>query len=222
MGGLCAGSDALPDIGHACGHNIIAAAAVGAARALQPVAGELGMGIRLLGTPAEEVGDAGGKILMLERGAWDGAHVSMMVHPGPFDDLAPPLIAISAFDIAYHGKEVHATTFADLGVNAGAAATIAQVALAELRQQLKPSQRVHGIIEKFGSSANTLSGYSRLRYMARAGIPGGPGRAQSEGDDGASKPGRWPPGASMEVIGGQQPYAPLASDPEVAIRSARP
>ena len=212
---LCAEYDALPDIGHACGHNIIAAAAVGAAWALSEFTEDLGIGVRLLGTPAEEVGDAGGKILMLDRGAWDGMHLSMMVHPGPFDDLAPPLIAISAFQVEYHGKEVHATTFSHLGINAGAAATIAQVSIAELRQQLKPQQRVHGIVEKFGSSANTLSGYSRLRYMIRSGsiedLEELRVRVMRCFEAGAVAT-----GARMEVLGGTMPYAPLVSDTEAA------
>ncbi len=170
----------------------------------------------MLGTPAEEVGDAGGKILMLERGAWDGAHLTMMVHPGPFDDLTPGLIAISAFQVAYHGKEVHATFFSHLGVNAGAAANIAQVALNELRQQLKPTQRVHGIVEKFGSSANTLSGYSRLRYMIRS-------DSLEDLEElrvrvlRCFEAGAVATGARMELIGGDKPYAPLASDRDVAV-----
>jgi len=76
---VCAEYDALPDVGHACGHNIIAATAVGAGLALSSVADELGLTVRVLGTPAEEGG--GGKILMLERGAFAGVHAAMMVHP---------------------------------------------------------------------------------------------------------------------------------------------
>lgn len=80
---VCAEYDALPDIGHACGHNIIAAAAVGAGLALARVADNIGVTVKILGTPAEESG--GGKILMLERGAFDGVHAAMEIHPGPFD-----------------------------------------------------------------------------------------------------------------------------------------
>src|SRR6266550_4507463 len=80
---ICAEYDALPGIGHACGHNFIASAAVGAGLALAPVADDLGITVKVIGTPAEEGG--GGKILMLERGAFDGVHAAMMVHPAPFD-----------------------------------------------------------------------------------------------------------------------------------------
>src|ERR1700753_3390259 len=81
--GICAEYDALPGIGHACGHNIIAASAVGTALALAEVADELGLTVALIGTPAEEAG--GGKALLLERGAFDGLHAAMMIHPGPVD-----------------------------------------------------------------------------------------------------------------------------------------
>lgn len=217
---LCAEYDALPEIGHACGHNLIAAAAVGAALSLKSIADRIGLRVRLLGTPAEEVGDAGGKILMLEDGAWDDVHASMMVHPGPFDDVAPPLVAISAFQVEYHGHEVHATTFSHLGVNAGAAAVIAEVALAEMRQQLQTKQRVHGIIDKYGSSANTLSGYSRMRYMIRD--------ATTEGLTDLRErvlrcfqAGAVATGATMVVVGGDKPYAPLTTDREFAELFAR-
>src|SRR5713226_8779694 len=90
---ICAEYDCLPGIGHACGHNIIAAMGVGAAIAAARVADDLGLTISLIGTPAEEVGDRAGKVLMLERGAFDGVHAAMKVHPGPVDMLAPALIA---------------------------------------------------------------------------------------------------------------------------------
>jgi len=212
---ICAEYDALPDIGHACGHNIIAAAAVGAARSLRGFADELGIGIRLLGTPAEEVGDGGGKILMLKEGAWDDIALTMMVHPGPFNDLAPALIAISAFDVEFYGREAHATYFNHLGINAGAAATIAEVALGQMRQQLQGHERVHGIIDKFGSTANVLSGYARLKYMIRS-------RSVPELEELRSRvlrcfeAGAVATGASMQVIGGTAPYEPLRTDSGVA------
>jgi metal-dependent amidase/aminoacylase/carboxypeptidase family protein len=82
---ICAEYDALPIIGHACGHNIIASCAVGAALALAPLVDDLGITLSVIGTPAEEGG--GGKILMLERGAFDGVHAALMVHPTPTEDL---------------------------------------------------------------------------------------------------------------------------------------
>lgn len=212
---ICAEYDALPRIGHACGHNVIAAAAVGAAAGLATVAEELGLRVKVLGTPAEEAGDAGGKILLLERGAFEGAHLAMMVHPGPFNDPAPGLIAISAFDVEYVGREVHATTFAELGVNAGAAAIIAEVAIAQLRQQLKARDKVHGIIDTYGSSANTLSGYSRLRYMIRSGSLDEL-ESLRERVLRCFRAGAMATGATMQIQGGTKPYGPMQTDQQVA------
>src|SRR5881227_4495630 len=107
--GICAEYDALPAIGHACGHNIICASAVGAGLALLPLADDLGITIKVFGTPAEEGG--GGKILMLERGAFDGVHASMMVHPAPTEQDAMACIAVAHLEVEYTGKEAHASAW---------------------------------------------------------------------------------------------------------------
>src|SRR5262250_789067 len=101
---ICAEYDSLPGIGHACGHNIIAASAIGAGIAAARVADEVGLTVKVIGTPAEEVGDSSGKILLLERGAFDGAHVAMMVHPAPWDVVMPKIISASMFEVEYIGK----------------------------------------------------------------------------------------------------------------------
>ena len=154
--GICAEYDCLPDIGHACGHNIIAAAAVGAAVAAAKVADEVGLTVTVIGTPAEEVGNASGKILELERGAFDGIHAAMMVHPAPFDMLRSKIIAASMFDIHYTGKASHASAFPELGVNAADALTVAQTALGLLRQHIRPTDRIHGIVTNGGSAPNVV------------------------------------------------------------------
>ena len=100
---VCAEYDALPDVGHACGHNIIAATAVGAGLALSAVADDIGLAVRVLGTPAEEGG--GGKILMLERGAFTGVHAAMMVHPWPAERLTGNCLAVAHFDVRFTGRE---------------------------------------------------------------------------------------------------------------------
>jgi amidohydrolase len=112
---ICAEYDALPGIGHACGHNIIAAAAVGAAIAVKAVAAEIGLKVSVIGTPAEEKGDAGGKILLLEGGVFEGIHAAMMVHPAPFDVLTPKIIAASMFEVQYTGREAHASASPNWG-----------------------------------------------------------------------------------------------------------
>src|SRR5580658_9015465 len=143
---ICAEYDSLPEIGHACGNNMIAAMAAGAAIAAAKVADEAGLTVSVIGTPAEEVGNAGGKILLLERGAFAGVHASMMVHPAPFDMLRGKIVAASMFDVHYTGKESHASAFPELGVNAADALTIAQTSVGLLRQHIRPTDRIHGIV----------------------------------------------------------------------------
>ena len=108
---ICAEYDCLPGIGHACGHNLIAAMALGAGSALAWVADDVGLTVSVIGSPAEEVGNNGGKVLLLEGGAFEGIHAAMMVHPAPFDVVQPKIIAASMFDVHYTGKEAHASAF---------------------------------------------------------------------------------------------------------------
>ncbi|BBX35349.1 amidohydrolase [Mycolicibacterium mageritense DSM 44476 = CIP 104973] len=164
--GICAEYDALPEIGHACGHNIIAASAVGAALALADVADELGLTVVLLGTPAEELG--GGKVLMLDAGTFDDIAASVMLHPGPVDIAAARSLALSEVTVDYTGRESHAAVAPYLGVNAGDAVTVAQVAVGLLRQQLMPGQMVHGIVTHGGEATNVIPGRAELRYTMRA------------------------------------------------------
>jgi amidohydrolase len=163
---VCAEYDALPDVGHACGHNIIAASAVGAGLALAAVADEVGMSVRVLGTPAEEGG--GGKVLMLDRGAFDGVHAAMMVHPWPVERLTGQCLAVSHFDVHYVGKEAHASAAPWQGINALDAMTIAQVSLGLLRQQLPPGDQVHGMISHGGQAANVIPAKVTGRFMVRS------------------------------------------------------
>ncbi len=163
---ICAEYDALPAVGHACGHNVIAAAAVGAALALRPLADELGLALVVLGTPAEEGG--GGKVLLLERGAFDDVHAAMMVHPWPTDRLTATCLAVSHFDVTYTGKSAHASAAPWEGVNALDALTVAQVGIGLLRQQLRPGDQVHGIVRRGGDAANVIPDSVTARYMCRA------------------------------------------------------
>ncbi|ETW25875.1 amidohydrolase [Mycobacterium gastri] len=166
VAGICAEYDALPEIGHACGHNIIAAAAVGAALALAEVADDLGLTIALLGTPAEESG--GGKALMLQAGTFDDVALAVMVHPGPTDIAGARSLALSEVTARYRGKESHAAVAPHLGVNAADAVTVAQVAIGLLRQQLAPGQMMHGIVTDGGLAVNVIPGHAMLQYAMRA------------------------------------------------------
>src|SRR6202789_3725755 len=164
--GVCAEYDALPGIGHACCHNIIAASAVGAALALADVADQLGLTVALVGTPAEEFG--GGKVLLLNAGVFDDLAVAVMVHPGPVDIAAARSLTLAAVRVTYRGKEAHASAAPFLGVNAADAVTVAQVAIGLLRQQLAPGQQVHGIVTVGGQVANVIPGRTELQYTMRA------------------------------------------------------
>lgn len=163
---LCAEYDALPQIGHACGHNIIAASTVGAGLALAALADDVGLTVRVLGTPAEEGG--GGKVLMLERGAFAGVHAAMMVHPWPAERLTATCLAVAHFDVRYRGREAHASASPWEGVNAQDALTVAQVAIGLLRQQLPPGDQIHGVVTESPGAANVIPGAMTARYMVRS------------------------------------------------------
>jgi len=164
--GICAEYDALPGIGHACGHNIIAASAVGAALGLAEVADELGLTVVLLGTPAEEAG--GGKALLLNAGTFDDIAATVMLHPGPIDIACARSLACSQAEVTYLGKESHAAVAPFLGLNAADAITVAQVAIGLLRQQFMPGQMAHGIVVDGGRATNVIPGKSVLQYTMRA------------------------------------------------------
>ena len=163
---ICAEYDALPGIGHACGHNVIAAAAVGAGLALAPLADDLGVTIKVIGTPAEEGG--GGKVLMLDAGVFDGVHAAMMVHPAPDESLTLPCLAVEHLTVRYRGREAHASGYPELGINAADALTVAQVAIGLLRQHMEPSHRVHGIVTHGGEAPNIVPGNTRGSWYVRA------------------------------------------------------
>jgi len=163
---VCAEYDALPQVGHACGHNIIAASAVGAGLGLATVADALGLTVRVLGTPAEEGG--GGKVVMLEQGVFDDVHAAMMVHPWPVDRLQATCLAVSHFDVTFAGRTAHASAAPWQGINAGDAMVIAQVALGLLRQQLPPGDQIHGVVTNGGEAANIIPAAVTGRFMARS------------------------------------------------------
>jgi amidohydrolase len=105
---------------------------------------------------------------MLEAGAFDGVHAAMMVHPAPFDIVELPIIAADHFDVYYTGKEAHASASPEVGINAADALTIAQTAIGLLRQHIKRTDRVHGIVTKGGDAANIIPAHTSAHYMVRA------------------------------------------------------
>ncbi|MDA8401150.1 MAG: M20 family metallopeptidase [Actinomycetota bacterium] len=163
---ICAEYDALPGIGHACGHNVIASCATGAGIALAAVADDLAITVKVIGTPAEEGG--GGKIILLEHGVFDGVHAAMMVHPASFDTTDISCLAVSHIQVSYTGEEAHASAFPERGVNAADALTIAQVSIGLLRQHLRPKDQVHGIVTLGGSAPNVVPKHAQGQFMIRA------------------------------------------------------
>lgn len=166
---ICAEYDALPEIGHACGHNLIATAGVGAAvgliRALEPSDAR----VVILGTPAEE--GSGGKCYMIQRGAFDDIDVAMMAHPMPVDIVDAPMLGVIHVDIEYRGKSVHASVAPEQGRNALDAIVTAYQAVAQLRQHIRRDARVHGIITHGGAAPNIVPDYTTGKFYIRAQQP---------------------------------------------------
>jgi len=158
--------DALPGVGHACGHNLIATIALGAAVGLAAICDEANLTVKVLGTPAEEGG--GGKVVMLERGGFDGVHAALMAHPWSFDRLESACLAVDHFDVAFEGRTAHASAAPSEGINAGDAMVISQVALGLLRQQLPEGDQLHGIVTEGGQAANIIPGHVTGRFMCRS------------------------------------------------------
>ncbi|TSL47589.1 Peptidase M20 domain-containing protein 2 [Bagarius yarrelli] len=169
VGFLCE-YDALPAIGHACGHNLIAetgaAAALGLRAALESgEAWPMPIKVTVLGTPAEE--DEGGKIDLLREGAFEDLDVVFMAHPSQEDATYIPDVAEHDVVIKYHGRASHASAYPWEGVNALDAAVMAYTNVSVLRQQLKPDWRIHGIIRHGGVKPNIIPDYSELEYYLR-------------------------------------------------------
>ena len=158
--------DALPGIGHACGHNIIATAGLGAGLAAAAVAREVGGRVRILGSPAEEGG--GGKVFMIERGALDGVDAALMVHPAGHDLRFMNAIAVQQLWVEYHGVPAHAAAAPFLGRNALDACVLGYNAVAALRQHIRADERIHGIITDGGDKPNIVPKHAAAHYYVRA------------------------------------------------------
>ncbi|MSO58790.1 MAG: M20 family peptidase [Ilumatobacteraceae bacterium] len=158
--------DALPGIGHGCGHNVIAAAGIGAALAATAVCDSAGGSVRLLGTPAEEGG--GGKISMGRNGAFDGLAVAMMVHPADADLSTIDAIAIQQLLVEYTGRASHAAAAPQYGRNALDAAVMGYIGVAALRQHIAPTERVHGIFLTAGDKPNIVPRESSMDWYVRS------------------------------------------------------
>ncbi|MCD4852805.1 amidohydrolase [Arthrobacter sp. AK01] len=167
---LCVEYDALPSVGHACGHNLIAGASVAAALALLPHVDELGITLKAIGTPAEEHG--GGKVLMLEGGAFDGVGLALMVHPVQdgvtYNPAGTTAQAVGRYEAVFTGKAAHAAAAPHMGVNAGDAAVLSQVAIGLLRQQIPGDHRVACYVAEAGHVTNIIPDHAVVPFECRA------------------------------------------------------
>ena len=164
--GVIAEYDALPGIGHACGHNIIAASAVGAAVASRTAIDRLGGSVVVLGTPAEEMG--GGKVTMLERGAFSEIDLAMMLHPGVYDIATIRALASQVLEVEFFGKSAHAAARPQAGINALEAMLQSFTAINSLRQHISDRARIHGIVTDGGQAANIVPEHSSGIFIVRA------------------------------------------------------
>lgn len=158
--------DALPGIGHACGHNLIATSALGAALGLLAVRDRLPGTVRLLGTPAEEKG--GGKELMARAGAFDGVDAALMIHPAGVNLTAMPCICVAEVSVVYHGRSAHASAMPHRGINALDGLLLAYQAISNLRQHIRDRERIHGIITEGGQAPNIVPDRAAGEFYVRA------------------------------------------------------
>jgi len=158
--------DALPDLGHACGHNLIAASAIGAGVASKLTIDRFGGTILVIGTPAEEL--YGGKVIMAERGAFNNVDMAMIVHPGVHDAATTQALACLGLQVEFFGKAAHAAARPESGINALEAMLQSFTAINSLRQHIKDRARIHGIITDGGKAANIVPAHSAGTFLVRA------------------------------------------------------
>ncbi|MFC2045243.1 M20 family metallopeptidase [Chloroflexota bacterium] len=158
--------DALPELGHACGHNLIATSAVGAGIASIPVIKQLGGSITVIGTPAEEL--HGGKVTMVERGGFKNIDIAMIIHPGVMNQAITEALACVGLKVEFFGKAAHAASSPESGINALEAMLLSFTAINSLRQHINEKARIHGIITHGGKAVNVVPAYSSAIFLVRA------------------------------------------------------
>ncbi len=163
---LIAEYDALPKLGHACGHNLIATWAVGAGIALRRALPEVPGTLKVIGTPAEEGG--GGKVTMAKAGVFDGLDAAIMMHPRDTTFLDRGSLAVTPYTIEFHGKSAHASAFPERGVNALDAILQVFFSVNAMRQSLKLHTKIHGVITHGGDAANVIPDYAAAKFLIRA------------------------------------------------------
>ncbi len=163
---LLAEYDALPGLGHGCGHNLICTSAVGGGVAARPAVDQYGGQVAVIGTPAEEL--YGGKVTMAERGAFANLDAAMMIHPANHDRVVTVALACQGLNVEFFGKSAHAASRPEAGINALEALIQSFNAINSLRQHIKSSARIHGIITDGGQAANVVPAHSAASFLVRA------------------------------------------------------
>lgn len=164
--GFLAEYDALPKIGHACGHNLIATWSVGAAIAVRRAFPDLKGTIKVIGTPGEEGG--GGKVIMANANIFDGLSAAIMMHPRDQTYLDRGSLARTVYDIEFFGKSAHASSAPERGINALDALLQVFFSINAFRQQMPPNTRIHGVISHGGDAPNVIPDYTAARFLVRA------------------------------------------------------
>jgi amidohydrolase len=198
--------DALPGIGHACGHNIIATSALGAALGLRALGARLPGRVRWLGTPAEERG--AGKEIMARNGAFEGVDAALMIHPSGVNLATMPCIAIAEVEAVYRGVASHASAMPERGVNALDAIVIAYQAVSALRQHIRSTERLHGIITDGGQAPNVVPERAAGRFYVRAANAGQLAELKMR-VEGCFRAGADATGATLELTWGEIDYLDL-------------
>jgi amidohydrolase len=163
---LLAEYDALPKLGHACGHNLIATWAVGAGIALRRALPEVAGTIQVIGTPAEEGG--GGKVIMAEAGIFNKVDAAIMMHPRDATYLDRGSLAVTRYTVEFFGQSAHASSGPEKGINALDAILQVFFSINALRQAFKPHTRIHGVITHGGDAPNIIPDYAAAKFLVRA------------------------------------------------------
>jgi amidohydrolase len=163
---LLAEYDALPKLGHACGHNIIATSAVGAGIAAKLAVDEFGGTVQVMGTPGEESG--GGKVYMVKGGAFKSVDAAMMIHPAGLNTATTKFLALQALEVEFFGKPAHAAAKPEVGINALEAMLMSYAGINSLRQHIRDSARIHGIITDGGDAPNIVPSHTAGHFIVRA------------------------------------------------------
>ncbi len=158
--------DALPEVGHACGHNLIATAGLGGAIGLKEAVDPSLVKLVVLGTPAEE--DLGGKVMLIDRGAFEGVDAALMVHPAPLEIADPPMYGVESVTVTYHGRGAHASVAPETAINALDALVTAYQSMAQLRHHIRRDARMAGVILKGGSASNVIPDVTVGKFEVRA------------------------------------------------------